>query len=279
MDIRTEFWQILKIGLHITRVTQKVFRYTSIKYYNWNVTITFSQSILPQYLCNVASSWTTTWSTVAVIQCTELPLVCCNRVFKYWKPLPTQSVLHRREQKEVTRVPGLHCKEDGTTAAQESPSENHSSNGWHGQRRCHGATGCPSVQLLGAFLEIFGEPVGGQLWCTTVQYIPLMLKWYCCHLTTCSKESEHHFLPNTFCSFHFERSIIIREHSDRRVTLCFWITLVNPDLVTCNDLRIVEIVLIVESPKHFTATFPLEWPSDRQWDCGTQRDGTLLTLR
>ena len=34
------------------RVTQKVFRYTSIKYYNWNLTITFSQSTLPEHLCN-----------------------------------------------------------------------------------------------------------------------------------------------------------------------------------------------------------------------------------
>ena len=106
---------------------------------------------------------------VTVIQCTELPLVCCSRVFQYWKPLPTQSGLHRREQKEVTRVPGLDCKEDMTTAAQESPSVNPLSNGCHGQRHCHVATGCPSVQLLGAFLAIFGEPVGRQLWCTTVQ--------------------------------------------------------------------------------------------------------------
>ena len=41
--------------------------------------------------------------------------------------------------------------------------------GWHGQRHCHGAIGCRSVQLLGAFLAIFGEPVEGQLWYTTVQ--------------------------------------------------------------------------------------------------------------
>ena len=108
-------------------------------------------------------------ATVTVIQCTELHLVCCNCIFKYWKPLPMQSGLHHREQKEVTRVPGLHCKEEGTTAAQESPSENHLSNGWHGHRHCHGATGCSSIQLLGTFLAIFGEPVGGQLWCTTVQ--------------------------------------------------------------------------------------------------------------
>ena len=47
----------------ITRVTQKVFRYTSIKWYNWNLTITFSHSTLPEHLCNVATSWTTIRST------------------------------------------------------------------------------------------------------------------------------------------------------------------------------------------------------------------------
>ena len=88
-------------------------------------------------------------------------------------------------------------------------------------------------------------------------HCPLMLKWYCCHMTTCSKESEHHFLPNTFCSFHFDRSIIITEHPDRRLTLCFWIILVNPGLVTCNDLRNAVRAPIVESPKHFTAPFLL----------------------
>ena len=113
--------------------------------------------------------WSEALEPVTIIQCTELPLVCCNRVYKCWKPLPTQSGLHRREQKEVTRVPDLHCKEDVTTATQESPSENPLSNGWHGQRHCHGATWCPSVTLLGALLAIFGKPVGGQLWCTTVQ--------------------------------------------------------------------------------------------------------------
>ena len=66
-------------------------------------------------------------------------------------------------------VPGLDCKEDGSTATQNSPSENPLSNGWHGHRHFHCATECPSVQLLGTFLTISGEPVGGQLWCTTVQ--------------------------------------------------------------------------------------------------------------
>ena len=47
------------------RVTQIFFRYTSIKYYNWNLTITFYQSTLPEHLCNVASSSTTIWSTGA----------------------------------------------------------------------------------------------------------------------------------------------------------------------------------------------------------------------
>ena len=47
------------------RVTQKVFRYSSIKYYNWNLTITFYQSTLPEHLCNVASTWTTIQSTGA----------------------------------------------------------------------------------------------------------------------------------------------------------------------------------------------------------------------
>ena len=108
---------------------------------------------------------------------------------------------------------------------------------------------------------------------------PLILKLYCCHMSTCSKERGHYFLPNTFCSFHFDRSIIIREHPDRRMALCFWITLANPGLFTCNDLRIAARVPIVESPKHFTATIPLEWSSDCQRDCGTQRDDTLLTLR
>ena len=62
---------------------------------------------------------------VTVIQCAELRLVCCNRIFWCWKPLPMQSGLHRREQKEVTRVPGLDCKEDGSTAAQSPPQKIH----------------------------------------------------------------------------------------------------------------------------------------------------------
>ena len=157
------------------------------------------------------------------------------------------------------KSPG-YCKEDGTTAAYEPPSENSLSNGWHGQRHCHGATGCPSVQsswaLFSQFLESLWEGNCGVPLCS---HCPLMLKWHCCHMTTCNKESEHHFLPNTFCSIHFDRSIIIREHPDRRVTLCFWITLVNPGLVTCNDFRIVaRVPVVVESPKHFTATIPLE---------------------
>ena len=76
--------------------------YTTIKYYNWNLTITFSQSTLPEHLCNVASSRTTIGCTGAS-HCQAVhraPLVCCNRIFRCWKPLPTQSDLHRREQKK-----------------------------------------------------------------------------------------------------------------------------------------------------------------------------------
>ena len=150
-------------------------------------------------------------ASVTVIHCTELPFVCCNHVFKCWKPLPTQSGLNRREQEEVIRVPGLDCKEDRSTAAQESLSENPLSNPlskWHS-------------------------------WCNRMPLSPALGR--------------------------FSRN--------------FWRTLGRPTgLVTCNDLRIAARVLIVESPKHFTATIPLEWPSGRQWDCGTQRDDTLLTL-
>ena len=117
------------------------------------------------------------------------------------------------------------------------------------------ATQSSSWALFSQCLENLWEGNCGVPLCS---HYPLMLKWYCCHMTTCSKESEHHFLPNTFYSFHFDRSIIIREHPNRRVTLCFWITLVNRGLVTCNDLRISARVPIVESPKHFTATIPLE---------------------
>ena len=166
--------------------------------------------------------------------------------FRCWKPLPRQSGLHHREQKAVTQVRGLGCKEGGSTAAQESTSENPLSNGCHGQKHCHGATGCPSVQLLGTFLRIFGEPVGVQMWCATLQSLPFAAQVVCCHKTTCSKESEHHFLPNTFCSFHSDRSIFIREPPDRLVMLCFWIILVNSGLVTCNDLRITARVPILD---------------------------------
>ena len=69
-----------------------------------------------------------------------------------------------------------------------------------------------SWALFSQFLENLWEGnCGVQLY----SHCPLMLKWYCCHMTTCSKESKHHFLPNTFCSFHFDRSIIIREPPDR----------------------------------------------------------------
>ena len=114
------------------------------------------------------------------------------------------------------------------------------------------ATQSSSWALFSQCLENLWEGNCGVPLCS---HCPLMLKWYCCHMTTCSKESEHHFIPNNFCSFHFDRLIIIREHPDRRVTLCFWITLVNPGLITCNDLRIAARVPIVESPKHFMAPF------------------------
>ena len=69
-----------------------------------------------------------------------------------------------------------------------------------------------SWALFSQFLENLWE---GNCGVPLYSYRPLMLKWYCCHMTTCSKESEHHFLPITFCSFDFDRSIVIREPSDR----------------------------------------------------------------
>ena len=69
-----------------------------------------------------------------------------------------------------------------------------------------------SCALSSQFLENLWEGKCGVPLCSLC---PLVLKWYCCHMTTCSKESEHHFLPNTFCSFHFDRSIIIMEHPDQ----------------------------------------------------------------
>ena len=66
--------------------------------------------------------------------------------------------------------------------------------------------------LFSQFLETLWE---GNCRVPLCRHCPLILNWYCCHMTTCSKESEHHFLPNTFCSFHFDRSIIIREPPDQ----------------------------------------------------------------
>ena len=81
--------------------------------------------------------------------------------------------------------------------------------------------------------------------------------WYCCHMTTCNKESEHHFFPTLFALFTLTGRSSLGEHPDRRVTLRLWIILVNPGLVTCNDLIIAVRVPIVESPKYFTAPFHL----------------------
>ena len=170
-----------------------------------------------------------------------------------------QSGIYRREQKEVTRVPGLDCEEDGTTAAQESPPQKiHYQMGGMGRDIVMVQQHAPQSSCWALFSQFLKNLWEGNCGVPLCGHCPLMLKWYCCHMTTCSKESEHHFLPNTFCSFHFDRSIIIREHPHRRVMLCSWITLANPGLVTCNDLRIAAIVPIVESLKHFTATIPLE---------------------
>ena len=202
----------------------------------------------PMISCNKTGAWLEALAPVTVIQCTELPLACCNHVFRCWKPLPMQLGLHRREQKEVTQVPDLDCKEDGLTAAQESPSENPLSNGWHGQQDA------PQSSSWVLFSQFLGNLWEGSCGVPLYSHCRLLLKWYCCHMTTCSKESEHHFLPNTFCSFHFDRSIIIREPQTDEWRFVSG-SLVNPGLITCNDLRIGARVPIVESPKHSTAPF------------------------
>ena len=63
------------------------------------------------------------------------------------------------------------------------------------------------------FSQFLGNLWEGNCGVPLCSHCPLMLKRYCCHMTTCSKESEHHFLPNTFCPLHF-RSITIREPPD-----------------------------------------------------------------
>ena len=70
---------------------------------------------------------------VTVIQCTEFLLVCCNHVFKCLKLLPTQSGLHHREQKEVTRVPGLTVRRMGQQLHRSPPQKINSQMGGMGR--------------------------------------------------------------------------------------------------------------------------------------------------
>ena len=171
------------------------------------------------------------------------------------KTASMQSDFHHRKQKEVTRVPGLDCKEDGSTAAQEPPQKIHCQMGGMGRGIVMVQQDAPHSSSWALFSQFLGNLWEGNCGVPLCSHCPLMLKWYCCHMTTCSKESEHHILPNNFCYLHFDRSTIFREPPNRRVKLCFWIIPVNSGLVTCNNLRIVARVPIVESPKHFTAPF------------------------
>ena len=123
---------------------------------------------------------------VTVIQCTGLPLVCSNHAFRCEKPLPRQSGLHHREQKEVTQVPGLDCKDDGSTAAQESSSENPCQMGGMDRGILMVQQDAPQSSSWALFSQFLGNLWEGNCSVPLYSHCPLMLKWYCCHMTTCS---------------------------------------------------------------------------------------------